>query len=65
MNKDEARKFLASQRAAKKKVLEKMQKASDAFDGWDELGVNLLGPQTELEKRRILKEIEVISNKPE
>lgn len=65
MNKDEARKFLESQHAVKKKVMEKMQKASDAFDGWDELGVNLLGPQTELEKRRILKEIEVVNNEPE
>lgn len=65
MNKNDARKFLESQRAVKKKVMEKMQKTSETFDEWDELGVNLLGPQTEFEKRRILKEIEDVGNEPE
>lgn len=58
MNKEEARKFLESQRNAKKEKMQKVEDALNEFDEWDEIGVNLLGPTTELSKRRIIKEIE-------
>ncbi len=65
MNRDEAKKFLDSQRSVKKKVMDKMSQAIDAFNEQDELGVNLLGPRDDLEKQRVLKEFKNGGNEQE
>lgn len=58
MDKEEARKFLASQRNVKREKMQKVEDALSEFGEWDEVGVNLLTPRTELSKRRIIWEIE-------
>lgn len=62
MNKEEGKKLLEKYRTQMTAARQHNEDAFAQFDNLDDVGVDLLGPTTELAKRRIIKEMKQAEN---
>lgn len=60
MNKEEGRKLLEKHRVQMTAARKRNEAAIAQFGDLTDIGVNLLGPTTQLAKRRIIKEMEQV-----